>query len=62
MEDFYKPIPTPEPVEWLVSKIFGDAKYQKQWANEIAVAKDMERLQVMKFLESIEKQKIKNNG
>ena len=52
----------PTPVEWLVSKICGDAKYQKQWANEIAVAKDMERLQVMKFLEYIEKQKIKNNG
>ena len=49
----------PTPVEWLVSKICGDAKYQKQWANEIAVAKDMERLQVMKFLEYIEKQKIK---
>jgi hypothetical protein len=62
MEDFYKPIPTPEPVEWLVSKIFGDAKHQKQWVNEIAVAKDMERLQVMKFLEYIEKHKIKNNG
>jgi hypothetical protein len=52
----------PTPVEWLVSKIFGDAKHQKQWANEIAVAKDMERLQVMKFLKYIKKHKIKNNG
>ena len=49
----------PTPVEWLVSKICGDAKHQKQWANEIAVAKDMERLQAMKFLEYIKKHKIK---
>jgi len=33
----------PTPVEWLVSKIFGDAKHQEQWEDEIENAKSLQR-------------------